>query len=1072
MQHGPGQHMSEHKMPPMKKASYEVALKVKRQIAEETMEFVFEKPKYFAFKAGQHIRMTLINPPETDAEGNSRFFSLASTPQDKDLVIAMRMRDTAFKRVLKSMKSGTKVLIQILLDAPHGAFALHDDHTKPAVYIVGGIGIVPAYSMIKDATERKLSHKLVLFYSNRRPEDAPYLTKLEKFTKQNPNFKLVATMTGVDKSAEKWRGETARINQAMLEKYLDDLQAPIYYVSGLPEIVSSMQSVLKAAGVSESNIQAEEFRGFNLNEITDEAEKQTLKSQLPLIVLVTGILGLILIHATGVRSVLHGGFGSLSFSNPLSYFFIAFLIAVIAFKIKLILSVRRGSGGHMAMMKAHGFKQMQISNDATKEPAVRIYSCPMHPDVQQESSGICPKCKMGLVATKSGHATHSEHSHMEHDKHAGHSVNMFKDKFWISLLLTIPVLIYSEMIQHWLRFMSPAFPGSEYVPFILSSVIFFYGGLVFIKSALGELKAKQPGMMTLISLAIVTAYAYSVATQFFIAGEGFFWELATLVTIMLLGHWLEMASVMKAESALDAIKQLLPDQAEKLVKGKPQRVLVSELKVGDLLLVRPGASIPVDGVIIDGTSSVNEVAISGESKPASKSVNDEVVAGTINQDGALTVKVTKLGEDTTLAGIMRLVAEAQASKSNTQVLADKAALWLTIIALLSAIVSLVVWLVAKDANFAIERAVTVLIIACPHALGLAIPLVVAISTTLSASNGLLVRKRLALEAARKLDVVLFDKTGTLTRGEHGVTDIWATKGYTKDDIIHLTASLEQNSEHIVGKGIIKYAQDNHVHLDKVDSFAALPGLGVKGTLHGHDKFVAASYRYITENNLKVPKDIEKYSKKAAKEGKTEVYLIKDGKKVVGAIALADIIRDEAKSTILSLKQLGIKTAMVTGDSKDVAASVAKQLGLGQYFAEVRPEDKASKVKTLQKQGLRVAMVGDGINDAPALTQADIGIAIGAGTDVAIKSADIILVKSDPRDVVKVIKLSKATYNKMLQNLVWATGYNVFAIPLAAGVLYNFGFILAPALGAILMSASTIVVAINAQLLRRLTLQEV
>lgn len=662
--------------------------------------------------------------------------------------------------------------------------------------------------------------------------------------------------------------------------------------------------------------------------------------------------------------------------------------------------------------------------------------------------------------------SHHEHSeHQDHDKHAGHSVAMFKDKFWLSLLLTLPVLAYSEMIQHWFSFTPPTFPGSQYVPFVFSTIIFFYGGLVFIKSAWGELKAKLPGMMTLISLAIITAYVYSVATQFFIKGDGFFWELATLVTIMLLGHWLEMASVAKAENALDAISKLLPDKAERLVNGKPKQVLVSELKVGDLVLIRPGSSIPVDGVIVDGSSAVDEAAITGESKPVSKTTNDEVIAGTGNQDGSLTVKVTKIGQDTALAGIMRLVAEAQSSKSNVQILADKAAFYLTIIAIATSIATFIFWLIAKDASFALERSVTVLIIACPHALGLAIPLVVSISTALSAKNGLLVRKRLALEAARKLDWVLFDKTGTLTKGEHGVTDVWATKGYTEEDVLHLTASLEQNSEHIVGKGIVKKAEEQHVHLDKVADFKALPGLGVQGTLHGSEVYIAASYRYIEENKLIVPTEIAKMVKQAAKEGKTEVYLITN-KKVVGALGLADIVREQSKQTIATLKSMGIKTAMITGDSDDVAAYVSKQLGLDQYFAEVKPEDKAAKVKELQKNGQKVAMVGDGINDAPALTQADIGIAIGAGTDVAIKSADIILVKSDPQDVVKVINLSKATYRKMLQNLGWATGYNVFAIPLAAGVLYGAGIVLAPALGAVLMSVSTVVVAFNAQLLRR------
>ena len=666
--------------------------------------------------------------------------------------------------------------------------------------------------------------------------------------------------------------------------------------------------------------------------------------------------------------------------------------------------------------------------------------------------------------------SHHEHHHdnnerQEHDKHAGHSVAMFKDKFWLSLILTIPVLVYSEMIQHWLNFTPPAFPGSQYVPFVLSTVIFFYGGMVFIRSALGELKAKLPGMMTLISLAIITAYVYSIATQFFIEGEGFFWELATLVTIMLLGHWLEMASVAKAENALDAISKLLPDKAEKLVNGKPKQVLVSELKVGDLVLIRPGASIPVDGVIVDGSSSVDEAAITGESKPVTKGVDDEVVAGTNNQDGSLTVKITKLGQDTALAGIMRLVAEAQSSKSNVQVLADKAAFYLTIVAITTAIVTFVFWLIAKDAGFALERSVTVLIIACPHALGLAIPLVVSISTALSAKNGLLVRKRLALESARKLDWVLFDKTGTLTKGKHGVTDIWATKGYSKKDILHLTASLEQSSEHIVGKGIVRKAEEEDIHLDKVTDFKALPGIGVQGTLHGKDNFVAAGYRYIIDHNLSIPTDIRKSIKQAAKVGKAEVYLIKDSV-VIGALALADEVRPESKTAIRALHSLGIKIAMITGDSDEVAAYVSNQLGLDQYFAEVKPEDKAAKVKELQKNGQQVAMVGDGINDAPALTQADIGIAIGAGTDVAIKSADIILVKSDPQDVVKVINLSKRTYSKMAQNLVWATGYNIFAIPLAAGVLFGSGIVLAPALGAVLMSISTVVMALNAQLLRR------
>lgn len=670
------------------------------------------------------------------------------------------------------------------------------------------------------------------------------------------------------------------------------------------------------------------------------------------------------------------------------------------------------------------------------------------------------------------HKNH-EHRHIqkEHDKHAGHSVAMFRSKFWVSLVLTIPILIYSPSIQEWLNFNPVNFPGANYVPFILSTLIFFYGGLVFLKGAVAEIKVRLPGMMTLIGMAITVAFVYSTFVQFGLAGEPFFWELATLITIMLLGHWLEMVSVSKSENALEAISKLLPDKAEKLVNGKPQTVLVSDLKVEDLVLIRPGANIAVDGVVVNGTSSVNEAAITGESKPVNKTVGDEVVAGTINQDGSLTVKITKIGEDTALAGIKRLVAEAQVSKSHVQILADKAALVLTVIAIVAGLITFIVWLAVKDTGFALERSVTVLVIACPHALGLAVPLVVSISTSLSARNGLLIRRRLALESARNLDWVLFDKTGTLTRGEHGVTDIWPSSGFTEKDILHISASLEQKSEHIIGRGIVIEAQKKGIDLDKVENFSALPGLGVKGRLHGKDNFVAASYHYVTENNLTVPKKIELNIKQAAKAGKTEVYIVKD-RQVIGAIALADIIRNESKQTISTLKKLGIKTAMITGDSKDVANYVSKQLGLDHYFAEVKPEDKAAKVKELQASGESVAMVGDGINDAPALTQADIGIAIGAGTDVAIKSADIILVKSDPRDAVKIIKLSQATYGKMKQNLIWATSYNIFAIPLAAGVFYKSGIILAPAMGAVLMSVSTIIVALNAQLLRRLSLLEI
>lgn len=652
-----------------------------------------------------------------------------------------------------------------------------------------------------------------------------------------------------------------------------------------------------------------------------------------------------------------------------------------------------------------------------------------------------------------------------YDKHAGHSVMMFRNKFWISLILTVPVIIYSPVIQNLLSFKPPIFLGSEYIQFIFSTIIFFYGGLIFIKGSLGEIKFRRIGMMTLISLAIITSYIYSIATQFFITGDSFYWELATLITIMLLGHWLEMASINRAENALDSIKKLLPEKAEKIVNGMSKQVLISELQIGDIVLIRPGANIPVDGVVIEGISSIDESAISGESILVTKKVNDNVIAGTINQEGSLNVKVTKLGNDTVLAGIVRLVSEAQHSKSNVQILADKAAFILTITAISAAILTFIIWLNLKGSGFAIERAVTVLVIACPHALGLAIPLVIAISTTMSARNGLLIRKRTALETARNINIVLFDKTGTLTEGRQGITDIWTTNGYSEDNILHLMASLEQNSEHAIGKAIINKTNERHIHLDKVENFVALPGTGIKGILHGKETYLVVNRNYLDENNINIPSVLSESISQNHKVGKTEVYLIFNND-IIGAVSLMDIIRPESKLAVTKLKQMGIKTAMITGDSKNVASYITKQLGIDQYFAEVKPSDKADKVMELQQQGLRVAMVGDGVNDAPALTQADIGIAIGAGTDIAIQSADIILIRNDPSDVLKVINLSKLTYKKMVQNLVWVSGYNLITIPLAAGVLFGYGIVLTPAIGAILMSVSTIIVALNAQLLRR------
>lgn len=701
-----------------------------------------------------------------------------------------------------------------------------------------------------------------------------------------------------------------------------------------------------------------------------------------------------------------------------------------------------------------------MAHDETASQPDKQYVCPMHPEVVSDTPGMCPKCHMALEKTKSD----SRQGHKGCDKHVGHSPNRFKKKFWLSLLLTIPALLFSHTVQSWfgLQF---GFTGSEYIPAIFGVIIFFYGGLVFLKSARAEIAARQPGMMTLISMAITAALVYSVlVTLNLVSGMDFWWELATLVTIMLLGHWLEMASVENAQGALNELAKLLPDEAELVAHGKNTIVKVSELQVGDTILVRPGAQIPSDGTVIKGESDVNESMLTGESKSVKKIVGATVIGGTINASGALTIAVSNVGDDTALAGIMKMVEDAQASKSKTQILADKAAFYLTFISIGAALLTIVGWwIVGESAGFIFERVVTVLVIACPHALGLAIPLVTAISTTKAAQNGLLVRERMALELARNVDVVLFDKTGTLTKGEQGVVDMVAVNG-DADELLHWTAIAEQESEHPIARAIVNEAHKQKVKLHQVDNFESLAGRGVKVSAHGKTVYVGGS-RLLEELSIDLSEELQKTVDGASKDGKTVVLTIVENK-VIGMVMLADTIREESREAVATLQAMGKRVAILTGDSKGVAAWVAKELGITEYFAEVLPEDKAETVKKLQADGSRVAMVGDGVNDAPALTQATIGIAIGAGTDVAIESAGIVLASSDPRGVAKIVTLSKATYHKMLQNLAWATSYNALAIPLAAGVTASFGFVLSPAIGAVLMSLSTIIVAINAQLLRR------
>jgi Cu2+-exporting ATPase len=637
----------------------------------------------------------------------------------------------------------------------------------------------------------------------------------------------------------------------------------------------------------------------------------------------------------------------------------------------------------------------------------------------------------------------------------------FRRRFWVSLLLTAPILVLSPLIQRLLGLeQAIQFPGDFYLLFAFSTLVFAYGGYPFLTGMLDELRKRQPGMMTLISVATSTAYAYSTLVVFGLQGKFFFWELATLIDVMLLGHWLEMRSLLGASRALEELAALMPSEAHKLLPdGSTLDVPVEELVAGDQLLVKPGEKIPADGLVTEGQTSVNQSMLTGESAPVPKTGGDEVIGGSINGEGSITLQVKKAGKDSYVSQAIELVRQAQQAKSRTQNLADRAALWLTIIGLAAGLLTLLGWLLlgSRDFVFALERAVTVMVITCPHALGLAIPLVVAVSTAISARSGLLIRDRTAFEQARNIQAMLFDKTGTLTKGEFGVTDtLLLADDLGVEQVLSYAASVEARSEHPIAKGIVA-ASDT---LAQAEEFQAVPGKGVIGRVDGRVVKVV-SPGYLQELGLEAA---DPRIRPLSQQGKTVVFVLIDGQ-LAGAIALADIIRPESREAISRLKQMGVQAMMLTGDKHEVAEWVAGELGLDEYFAEVLPHEKLEKVKEVQSRGLVVAMTGDGVNDAPALAQADVGIAIGAGTDVAVETADIILVRSNPMDAVAIFDLSRATYRKMLQNLAWATGYNALAIPLAAGVLYNYGILLSPAVGALLMSLSTVIVAINARLLR-------
>jgi P-type Cu2+ transporter len=670
------------------------------------------------------------------------------------------------------------------------------------------------------------------------------------------------------------------------------------------------------------------------------------------------------------------------------------------------------------------------------------------------------------------HTAHDAHAargrdagHGAHDKHAGHSVEMFRSKFWISLALTIPTLIWGHMLPRLLRYEPPMVPGAHWIAPLFGTAVFFCGGWVFLQGAVRELRARLPGMMTLISLAIVVAFLFSAVVTLGYPGMPLWEELATLVTVMLLGHWIEMRSIFQAQGALKELVKLLPKVAVRLDVDRAEEVPVSALGEGDLVLVRPGAAIPADGTVESGRSDVNEAMLTGESRLIEKQEGTRVIAGTVNGSGSLRVRVTGTGEQTALAGIMRLVEQAQTSKSRAQALADRAAFLLTLVALGAGTLTAVAWIaLGATGAFTVERVVTVLVIACPHALGLAIPLVIAISTTLGARSGLLVRNRRGLEEARHLTTVVFDKTGTLTLGEHRVVDQQTAEGMADDEALRLAAAVERDSEHPVARAIVRSAEESGLDVPRAEAFESIAGHGVRARV-GERELHAGGPNLLRRLGVQPPSELAAASDAYAARGQAAIYLV-ERERVLAVFAIADAVRPESRHAIRQLHEAGIEVAMLTGDSQAVGNAVARELGIDTVFAEVLPDRKADKIKELQRQGKRVAMVGDGVNDAPALVTADVGVAIGAGTDVAVEAGDIVLVRSDPRDLPRIIRLSQASYRKMVQNLWWAAGYNIVAIPLAAGVLIRQGILLPPAAAALLMSASTVIVAINAQLLRR------
>jgi Cu2+-exporting ATPase len=722
-----------------------------------------------------------------------------------------------------------------------------------------------------------------------------------------------------------------------------------------------------------------------------------------------------------------------------------------------------GDDAHAHHMPDNGSHSGHGSAGGHPGPSVTKRDTPIHGSAHAEHAAHPAREGRGGI---DGH--HDQAAHAGHDRHVGHSVEMFRIRFWVSLALTLPTVVWGHMLASAFGWHAPAFPGSTLVAPVLGTAVFVYGGLPFLRGAVPELRERRPGMMTLISLAIAVAFVFSVAVTLGWEGMALWDELATLVTVMLLGHWIEMRSITRAQGALRELAKLLPATATRLQGDGEVEVPLADLRDGDLVLVRPGARLPADGLVQAGESSVDESMLTGESRRVRRRPGDRVSAGTVNGDGSLRVEVTGTGERTALSGIMRLVEQAQASRSRAQALADRAAFLLTVVAVAAAVLTVVVWaLVGAEGGFIVERVVTVLVIACPHALGLAIPLVVAISTAIGAGSGLLVRDRRGLEEARNLDRVVFDKTGTLTLGAHRVVALRADVGVDEDDALRIAAAVERDSEHSVARAIVTTAQERRLALPTATGFAAIPGHGARAQVAGREWKVGGP-NLLRRDRIEPPEALAAFATERGGRGEAAVYLV-DGRRAVAVFAIADAIRPESAEAVRRLREIGVEPVMLTGDARSVAEAVARELGISEVHAEVLPGRKAEIVEALKRGGKKVAMVGDGVNDAPALVAADVGIAMGAGTDVAVEAGDIVLVRSDPRDVPRIVALSRATYRKMVQNLWWAAGYNVLAIPLAAGVLAPWGFVLYPAIGAVLMSVSTVVVAINAQLLRRVRL---